>query len=197
MSILPANHILNIQLSMIEKALQFYYQLQIDLDHCHTLTQTEEQIIETCFKLSMDYYSRVKSWLKDYEFPESRSEIMFFKHVKPLFTSQIEYYTHCYKAILFLPVSKNEQTLYWQRELAQIDTFYGLHSDFIKYWSNDFGDKDELYFIRASNCGTNLDQAKNYDIDVEVATSHDWLVTAILAYEKYAKFIHRKMGELE
>jgi hypothetical protein len=43
----------------------------------------------------------------------------------------------------------------------------------------------------------NLNQAKNYDIDVEVATSHEWLVTAILAYEKYAKFIHGKLEELE
>ena len=145
----------------------------------------------------MDYWTRVKSWLKEYEFPEPRSEIRFFKHVKPLFTSQIEFYTHCYKAILFLPVSKNEQSLYWERELAQIDTFYGLHRDFLTYWCSEWVDKDELFFISASNRGTNLDQAKNYDIDVEVATSHDWLVTAILAYEKYAKFIRAKLEELE
>jgi len=54
-----------------------------------------------------------------------------------------------------------------------------------------------LYFIRASNDARNLNQAKNYDIDVKVATSHEWLVTAILAYEKYAKFIHGKLEELE
>jgi hypothetical protein len=141
----------------------------------------------------MEYYARVKSWLKENEFPEARSEIVFFKHIKPLFTSQIEFYTHCYKAILFLPVSKNEQILYWGRELAQIDTIYGLHRDFLTSWCSEWVDKDELYFIRTNNRGTNLDQAKNYDIDVEVATSHDWLVTAILAFEKYAKFITRKL----
>jgi hypothetical protein len=119
-----------------------------------------------------------------------------FKHVKPLFTSQIEFYTHCHRAILFLPLSKNEQSLYWERELAQIDSFHELHPDFLTNWCSEWVGKDERYFIRANNRATNLDQAKNYDIDVEVATSHDLLVTAILAYEKYAKLIHTKLQEL-
>ena len=46
-------------------------------------------------------------------------------------------------------------------------------------------------------CGSNLDQAKSYDADVEVATSHDWLVTTLLAYEQYGLFIARKLEELE
>jgi hypothetical protein len=44
-----------------------------------------------------------------------------------------------------------------------------LPRDFLTYWCSAWSDKDELYFIRANNRGTGLDQAKNYDIDIEVA----------------------------
>jgi hypothetical protein len=183
---------------MIEQALEFYDQLQTDLQHCHSLDQSEEKIIETCFKTSMDYWVRVKSWLKDYEFPDARSEIVFFKHIKPLFTSQIEFYAQCYKAVLFLPSkNKEEQILYWERELKQIDLFYQIHEAFMNYWRSETSDKDSFYFVRANNDGSNLDHAKNYDIDIEVATSHDWLVTAILSYEKYENFIKGKLREIE
>jgi hypothetical protein len=36
--------------------------------------------------------------------------------------------------------------------------------------------------------------AKTYDVDIEVATSHDWIVTEMLALEKYREFIGMKMG---
>jgi hypothetical protein len=39
---------------MIEKALEFYDQLKKDLERCHALKETEEKIIETGFKTSMD-----------------------------------------------------------------------------------------------------------------------------------------------
>jgi hypothetical protein len=47
---------------------EFYDQLQNDLERCHALSETEEKIIETGFKTNMDYWTRIKSWLKDYEF---------------------------------------------------------------------------------------------------------------------------------
>jgi hypothetical protein len=180
---------------MIEKSKVLYQDLLNDLRRCSELGLPEMEIIESCFKISMNYWVKLKAILMHYSFPDTRKEVEFFKRIKPGFTSQISYYTHCYKALLFLPAKdKNEQGLYWERELKKIDQFRSSNPVFCEYFLGGEEHKDLLYFVRANNDLSNLSVAKTYDVDIEVATSHDWLVTEILALEKYREFIGMKMG---
>jgi hypothetical protein len=180
---------------MIEKSKVLYQDLLNDLRRCSKLGLPEMEIIESCFKISMNYWVKLKSWLMHYSFPDTRKEVEFFKRIKPSFTSEISYYTHCYKALLFLPAGdKNEQGRYWERELKRIDLFWASNRDFCEYFLGGEEDKDLLYFVRANSDLSNLSVAKTYDVDIEVATSHDWIVTEMLALEKYRQFIGMKMG---
>jgi hypothetical protein len=113
--------------------LRFYDELVADLAACQQLALPEGERIEAAFKVSMYYRARVKRWLISYEFSDPYSEIRFFKEGKPLFTSKIEFYTHCYRALLFLPRGNSRAKIhYWRRELARIDGFYALQADFIE-----------------------------------------------------------------
>jgi hypothetical protein len=182
---------------MIEKSLILYQELLADLRRCSELGLPEMEIIESCFKISMNYWVKLKSWLMHYSFPDSPKEVEFFKRIKPGFTSHISYYTHCYKALLFLPAGdKNEQGLYWERELKKIDQFRAANRGFCEYFLKGEEHKDILYFVRANSDLSNLSEAKTYDVDIEVATSHDLLVTEMLALEKYREFIGKKKGGL-
>jgi hypothetical protein len=69
--------------------------------------------------------------------------------------------------------------------LEQIPEIDIIQDDFIgrplrpcHLFADDFQYLTQWGFIHSTNI---FDHAKNYDIDVEVATSHDRLVTAILA----------------
>ena len=50
------------------------------------------QEIECCFHICNNYWGQVRERLIHYEFNTRHDEIEFFKIIKPLFTSQIEYY---------------------------------------------------------------------------------------------------------
>ena len=76
---------------------QEYYQQLLAAFHSHEMEyRTEMEIIEACFKSSLDYWGKVCKAMKGSEFRNKEEEICFFREVKPAFTSFIEYYTYRY-----------------------------------------------------------------------------------------------------
>jgi hypothetical protein len=56
-----------------------------------------------CFKICVEYWTKLKDQVKLQQFADEAEEIWFFKTMKPKFTALIEYYTLVYHAELFMP----------------------------------------------------------------------------------------------
>lgn len=177
--------------------LQYYQQLLTATALYQESERPELEKIEACFKCSLDYWGQVKQLVKRRDFPSPVEEIHFFKKVKPLFTSLIEYYTHRYHAVLFMPVDDTQELKrFWKWEMRNIQRFYENNEEFWHYMQNGATDKDTEYFLRAANNTPPLQHGRVHDLDPETATSHDYLVTMIAAYELYNNFIQGEIRRL-
>lgn len=175
----------------------YHQQLLTATSLCQDSGKPDMEKIEACFKCSLDYWARIKQLVKKHDFPTAEEEIYFFKKVKPLFTARIEYYTHRYHALLFMPVNDlQDLRRFWKWELRKIERFYENNEAFCRYMREGASDKDNEYFVRAANHAAPLLQGRLHDLDPETATSHDYLVTMIAAYELYGGFVQEEIRNL-
>src|ERR1700674_3285964 len=104
--------------------------------------------IEGCFNLAQQYWGRIQQRIEVQSFASTKEEIEFYKEVKPLFKSQIEYYNLVYHAELFKPLTKpGEIKEFWIKEQQKLDRFIQDHAEFYIYYKNGSTNRDEKYFL--------------------------------------------------
>jgi RteC protein len=176
---------------------EYHHQLLTATSLFQDSGRSDMEKIEACFKCSLDYWGKIKQLVKKHAFQTPEEEIHFFKKVKPLFTARIEYYTHRYHALLFMPVNDApELGRFWKWELRKIERFYENNEAFCRYIRQGDSDRDREYFIRSANATAPLLQGRVHDLDPETATSHDYLVTMMAAYELYEGFVQEEIRNL-
>jgi RteC protein len=171
---------------------EYYRQLLAAIDAHQGVARPEMEMIEACFKSSLDHWGRVYRQVRQQGFGTSAEEIGFFKAVKPGFTAWIEYYTYRYHVLLFRPSGNAlEVQRFWKWERRKMERFYESNEEFCRYMKEGATNRDEEYFLRTScapsggrNCAPLM-----YDLDSEMSSSMDHLATMIKAYELYEKYI--------
>src|ERR1700722_4479009 len=170
--------------------LELYEALVRDINAILQTSSSEKEKMESCFRAGIDHWNKLKEKIKREGFGSEEEEIHFFKNIKPRFTGEIEYYTQRYHAILFLPETDTKsQTDFWEGELSRLDKFFGSYHEFFTYYHAKKTDRDHAYFLRAGSDGSNIPRANVFDLDPETSTSHDWLLTNMIGYEKYKKYV--------
>ncbi|HEY4875234.1 MAG TPA: RteC domain-containing protein [Puia sp.] len=170
--------------------LALYEMLVRDINMILEKDSSDKEKMESCFRLGIEHWNKLKSKIKSEGFESDKEEIHFFKDIKPRFTGEIEYYTQRYHAILFLPETDTKsQVNFWEGELGRINKFFGSYHEFFKYYNSKKTEHDERYFLRRNSDGSNIAHANVFDLDNESATSHDWLLTNMIGYEKYKKYV--------
>jgi hypothetical protein len=175
---------------------EYYQQLLATIESHQVSDYPEMEKIEACFKSSLDFWGTIRREVKKQDFGNTAEEIHFFKTVKPLFTSHIEYYTYCYHALLFLPDSDPmEQKRFWKWEMRKIERFRENNQEFCQYIRQGATHRDTEFFVRSSNITTRARKPQGlvHDLDEEMTTSHDHLLTIIGAYDLYEKHIQTKI----
>jgi RteC protein len=173
---------------------QLYNKMQADI---RRLELPELERIESCFRIATGYWHRLKETIRDHGFAGDDEEIGFFKKVKPLFTSQIEFYMLVYQAMLFQPENdSSELMLYWENEFRRLQKFIESKEEFVRYFKSGSICKDQQYFLRENNDPGNAGFCKVYDQDKEYTTSHDYLVAALQAHEMYHEYVKEKLKYL-
>ena len=174
-----------------------YGQMQADVDKCRQQGMTELEQVECCFRKAASFWMQVREELKHYNFKGEEEEIDFFKNVKPLFTSQIEFYTLIYQGILFRPEEDPVKIeSFWESEAARLHRFQENKGEFVQYYKSGDTSLDKQYFLRNNNTPRNGIVSKIYDKNINFSTSHDWLVAALIAQEKYHEYTRGKLKEL-
>jgi len=175
---------------------KLFSELQAALQDCRLESPDPLKIIECCFIKSDQYWSRIKTAVACHRFSSAAEEIYFFKHLKPSFTSQVEYYNLLYHVEIFKPVSTDELRSFWLREQHRLRDFIREHETFYQYYKSGGTQLDEQYFTRANSHPERLPDAKVYDRDTNATTGYDHIITSILALEKFTEYVEEKLASL-
>jgi hypothetical protein len=138
----------------------------------------QKKQIEACFHLSENIRRQVDSILSTGKFANKEEEILFFRTVKPAFTSLVEFYSILYRAELFIPDTQPEQIEFWNYELQRARLFLNQHEEFFEYLKSADTSKDSIYFRSQLPNG--------------IVFIHDELIAKLLAREKYINYINNK-----
>jgi hypothetical protein len=174
---------------------KMYKMLKKELDEC-LANGTCKNSIEECFIIAGNYWSELRSATAEYKFITEEEEILFFKTVKPLFTSELEYYSLLYHTLLFCPFDPERQKQFWERESKRLRDFKEQHPDFLIYHSSGKTDKDKCYYLRASASYEVDDLVEAYDKEPKSRSSHDYLIAKLWALERYNDYAKGKLEEI-
>ncbi|HLG38814.1 MAG TPA: RteC domain-containing protein [Chitinophagaceae bacterium] len=165
---------------MIPAANQLYAELQKDLalvgDRFLSLEQIEER-----FNICNDAVMALHDLTKEKGFADRQEEILFFKKIKPRFTSLLRYYILLYNHHLFKPADSDECVQYLERSLHVLNR---PHAD-PKWYLNepDPDHSDERYFTRKDeNC---------------ITTSGEILISDRIARELLAEYIKNELEGMQ
>ena len=182
---------------MKQQIQSIYRQLRADVDVCRQQDMPELERIECCFRTASVYWVNMREELSQYRFTTEEEEIDFFRNIKPLFTSQIEFYTLIYQGMLFKPKEDPVKiAAFWAGESARLNRFCENKEAFIAYYKSGDTCLDRQYFLRDNNKTPGAVAPRVYDINTHFSTSHDWLVAALMAQEMYHEYTRDRLKEI-
>lgn len=174
---------------------KMYKMLRNELEECLKKGSCKNSI-EECFIIAGNYWSELRATIAEYEFRSEEEEILFFKTVKPLFTSELEYYSLLYHTLLFCPFDPERQKQFWERETKRLQDFKEQHPDFIAYYSSGKTDCDRIYYLRINEAQDRNGDAELYDKEPYSGTNHDHLIAKLRALERYNDYAQTKLKEI-
>jgi len=157
----------------------------IDLEEPDLIRKAQKSI--RCVK---DALTQLRAFTIQHTFCNGAEEILFFKKTKPELFSKLIYYVKILNIESRRPVGSHEiQEAYLQQELKKLTSFLCNHLEFYQYYRMNSTYLDDKYFIRGKE-DLNLyqDTMMNY-VDPDFSTSHDYMVSEIIANDLLKVFL--------
>jgi len=160
----------------------------------HQQLPVEIDRVTACFWTSRQHWKKLMRQIGEPVFDNTEKEIIFFKYVKPRFTSHIEYYTLLSDALMAAVDARKEPVTFWEGEARRFNLFCEKYAEFIAYYNSQSQHLDHLYFQRRkeTNC---QEQLLLYDTEPGWSASHDNLARRYLARKMYWETCHYKIRE--
>lgn len=146
-------------------------------------------------ELSRRYVEELKRLIQTTTFQTPPDEIEFFKHLKPLFSTQLIYHSELYHLGLRTPQgSKRQIEDFFMDEYDRINLFFGLHIDFFKYYKAQATNLDHLYFVRGN---INQSIALHYaEFDDNFSTGYDLLIARFRANDLLSDYLTKAIERI-
>ena len=162
---------------------------QINRSENDIVIRAEEILMETDASIR-----QLKDLLRQYQFPDWSNEIYFFKNTKPQFVAVYIYYSK----VLALEASKpyaDSQALrsYYENERSNLLYFYNEQREFISYYRRKSTYLDKKYFVRFKFDFKLKLSPELYSYDEEFSTSHDHIVSQIMANDLLEQYLTNKI----
>lgn len=166
---------------------------QINRSENDIVIRSEEILMETDIAIR-----QLKDHLRQYQFTDWSDEIYFFKNTKPQFIAVYIYYSK----VLAIEASKpyaGPQALqsYYENERANLLYFYNEQREFISYYRRKSTYLDKKYFVRFKFDFKLKLSPELYSYDEEFSTSHDHIVSQILANDLLDHYLSNKINSKE
>lgn len=166
---------------------------QINRSENDIVIRSEEILMETDIAIR-----QLKDHLRQYQFSDWSDEIYFFKNTKPQFIAVYIYYSK----VLAIEASKpyaDPQALqsYYENERSNLLYFYNEQREFISYYRRKSTYLDKKYFVRFKFDFKLKLSPELYSYDEEFSTSHDHIVSQILANDLLDHYLSNKINSKE
>lgn len=183
---------------MKQRIEQLYQLFQRELKEHDGESISSIRKIECCFQICDKYWNELRVEMMGYKFESLVEEIYFFKNIKPLFISELKYYHRLYHAELFMP-SEEKVFLrkYWERQLQLIDDFINGNREFYNYYKSGVTNLDNNYFTQQRFKGKPFIALKINFESQELTSSHDHILSSIIAYERFKEYVVERMNGIE
>jgi hypothetical protein len=163
---------------------------QINRSDNGIISQAEEILMETDSAIR-----QLKELLRRYEFNNWSEEIRFFKTTKPKFIAIYIYYSKVLSIEASKPYADPEVLKnYYENERQSLLHFYRENKEFITYYRRKSTYLDKKYFVRFKFDFKLKLSPELYSYDEEFSTSHDHLVSQILANDMLEQFLSGKIN---
>ena len=180
---------------MIESVLRKFNDTlkKMELEVINQLDKAEEGIKIT--KLALEELQKI---VIKTSFKSKVEEIKFFKKVKPQIVSKIIYYQILFNIESKRPRSSNKsQKKYLNDYIDKLQVYFGDNLEFYHYCRRGSTFFDEQYFLRG-NIDNNLHIETFYFFtNKQFSTSHDSVLSTILAYDLLIIYLKGEMNKLE
>lgn len=166
---------------------------QINRSENDIVIRSEEILMETDVAIR-----QLKEDLRQYEFSDWSDEIYFFKNTKPQFIAVYIYYSK----VLAIEASKpyadpDALKSYYENERTNLLYFYNEQREFISYYRRKSTYLDKKYFVRFKFDFKLKLSPELYSYDEEFSTSHDHIVSQILANDLLDQYLANKINSKE
>lgn len=166
---------------------------QINRSNNEIVMRAEEILMETDASIR-----RLKDILRQYNFQDWSEEIYFFKNTKPKFVSIYIYYSKVLSIEASKPYADQEALRsYYENERAHLLYFYNEQRDFISYYRRKSSYLDKKYFARFKFDFKLKLSPELYSYDEEFSTSHDHIVSQIMANDLLDQYLTDKIDSKE
>lgn len=167
------------------------------VENLKTISFEKETLIEVSETSLMELdqaIRRLKSLVSSFPFETLADEIYFFKEVKPLFISRFIFHAKVLEIESFKPEA-GEKFLkkYYRSFLCEFKRFYNENKNFYNYCNKKATFLDYKYFVRNKHDIKNGLPLELYDFDENFTTSHDGILSKIIAYKELEKFLSHRI----
>jgi hypothetical protein len=164
----------------------------IDMEESDLIRKAQKSI--RCIK---DALTQLRAFTIQHTFSDGAEEILFFKKTKPELFSKLIYYVRVLNIESSRPVGSREiQIGYLQGELKKLTLFFDDHLDFYQYYRMNSTYLDDKYFIRGQEDLNLYQDTLMIYIDPDFSTSHDYMVSEIIANDRLKVFLSTEIEVL-
>lgn len=146
-------------------------------------------------KITLD---RMRELVLSEGFPDRKSEINFFKKIKPKVYSKLLYFQTVFE------IESNRQETdtgalrkYFQQKLDKIMDYMMQHAVKVQYFRCNFKHLDDKYFVRQNPEIPLQLRDSHYLLDENFFTWHDHTFSTIMANEMLIEYIQKEMEKLD
>ena len=158
----------------------------------------EKTNINRGLHLSKTCLNKFNKIVRSGKFTSKEDEITFFKHQKPYIEGRLLYFKKLKTHLLTKPVSGiDKQIKFTNSQLNRIDSQKCKKTEFVQYYRLEETKLDHIYFLRGNDqLDLFIDTIPHYK-DPEFCTSHDYLVSKIIAHDLLIKFYTSELNSLK
>ncbi|WP_100612951.1 RteC domain-containing protein [Confluentibacter lentus] len=178
------NSKINLLLANLNEQINF-----IDLEIDHQIKKCEKAI-----EVILTSITNLKKLVLKNNFKSDLEEILFFKELKPQFTSKLIYYNVIFKIEMKKPNGGSRiLKKYYNNELIKLKAFFDNELEFYKYYRSGSTYLDYKYFLRGKfDIKMSLD-SYYFETDRNFSTSHDFKVAKILANDLIQLYLENQL----
>ena len=163
-------------------------------DVSENVNEQIEYAIGHC-KVALD---QLRKMVVEKGFPDTESEIRFFKQIKPVAYGKLLFYSAVFELESSrLKTSRENHREYLQKQLEKVMSYMDDHHVKVQYYRCGFKHLDEQYFLRKNEeIPIELKDSRQL-LDEEFFTWHDHTFSMIMANEMLVEYLAREIEKID